>query len=86
LEKPMWDLKQNPSSIAAVFLSSAGSSMIQVKQNRQSLFNNFVRSLPFHLHNEADAAGIMFKLGIIQTLLSWRGIAVHFLSFRVTNK
>jgi hypothetical protein len=41
--------------------------MQQVDEQAKRLLDDRVRPLPFDVHDEADAAGVVFVLGIVET-------------------
>ena len=42
--------------------------MIQILEDRQGLLHNCVRFSPFDVHDETNAACIVFESGVIETL------------------
>ena len=47
----------------------ARTAMIQVDQNLQPLLDEVVGLAPLHMHHDPDAAGVVFKLRIVEPLL-----------------
>ena len=52
--------------------------MVQIDEDRQPLLDDFVRFLPLHLTDEADAAGVVLELRIIKALLGGESVISHF--------
>src|ERR1041384_4998385 len=64
----MWHLQQHTSAVAGVYFGAAGTAMIKVLQDFDALLQNAVRLASLHVHNEANAAGIVFELWIVKPL------------------
>ena len=73
----MRHLEQNARAVARVRLTSARAAMIEVHQNRQRLLDDFVRALALHLADKADAARVVLKLWIVESLFFRRAVVGH---------
>ena len=67
-EKGMRDLDENARPIARIGIAPAGSTMSEVDQNLDSLEDDVVAFLAGDISHESDAAGIVLKLRVIETL------------------
>jgi hypothetical protein len=61
-------LNQNAGAVARIGLAPARTAMLQIDQDLQRLTNDVVRATPLHVHDEADATGVMLHLRVVQTL------------------
>ena len=43
--------------------------MVKIHQDLKTLFDQVVRFVPLHVHDETDTAGVVFKTWIIEPLL-----------------
>ena len=68
-EKLMRHLNENARAIAGVDLAATRAAMIEIHQDLQALLDEIMRLLALDVGDEADAAGVLFKLRIIQALL-----------------
>jgi hypothetical protein len=64
-------LHQNAGAVAGVRFAAAGAAMLEIAKKLKSLGDNRMRSLPFEMHDEANAAGGLLVLGIVQALTRW---------------
>jgi hypothetical protein len=62
-------LQQNARSIPRIGLGTDRAPVGQVDQNRQPLLHNRVGLRSFHMDNEADTAGIVLELRVVEPLL-----------------
>jgi hypothetical protein len=46
--------------------------MEQVDEERQRLLDDGVRTAPFHMHDEPDAARIVLVSGVVKSLFRWQ--------------
>ena len=67
-EKLMRYLYENPCAVAALGIGAFGTTVLQIFQNRQSLVYDIIGFFSFHINDEANAAGIVFKCRIVQPL------------------
>ena len=82
LEKTMGHLQQHAGAIARVGFAAAGAAVVEILQDLERLQQNLVGLAAFHVHDKADAAGIVLKLRIVKSLLGrpaghfrmWRGV------------
>jgi hypothetical protein len=70
-EKRVRHLHENSRAVAGILLAAAGAAMIEIFENCQRLVYDLVRLFAFDVDHEPDAAGIVFKSGIIESLLRW---------------
>ena len=68
LEKEMGHLQENPRAVAGIGFATAGAAMVQVPQHLQRLLNDLVGFRSLDVHHESNAAGIVFKPGIVKAL------------------
>ena len=54
--------------VDALGIGAFGTTVLQIFQNRQSLVYDIIGFFSFHIDDEANAAGIVFKCRIVQTL------------------
>ncbi len=67
-EKSVRHLHQDAGAVTGVFLAAAGAAVIEVLQYRERLLDDLVRFFTLDIDDEADAAGIMLKARIVETL------------------
>jgi hypothetical protein len=72
VHKLMGQLQQNARSIPRIGLGTDRAPVGQVQQNRQPLLHNGVGLRSFHMDNEADTAGIVLELRVVEPLLLGR--------------
>jgi hypothetical protein len=72
LEERMRHLQQDAGAVAGVDLAAAGAAMVEVLQDLDALLDDGVRFLALDVHDEADAAGVMLELRVIEALLCRR--------------
>ena len=77
-EEPVGELEQDARAVASVDLAAAGASVVEVHQDGEGLLDDIMRTLALHLANEADAAGVMLKLGVVKTLFFGKSGILHF--------
>jgi hypothetical protein len=65
------NLQRYASSITRVCLAAFRAAMLQVHQNLKGFPHDIVRFATGHIDNKADAAAIVFELGIVQSVLQW---------------
>ncbi len=70
LEEAVRHLHQNARSIPCVAFASTGPAMAKIGENIQGLSDNIVGFSSSDVHHETHSAGFMFKLGIVETLLT----------------
>jgi hypothetical protein len=68
LQKVVGGLEENAGPIAGVGFGAGGSAMAEVGQDGQGVADDGVGLLPFNVDDEADAAGVALKLGIVEAL------------------
>jgi hypothetical protein len=74
----MRELEQDARAVAGIHFATTGAAVIQVHQNGQGLLNNIMGSFALHLTDEADAAGVMFELRVVETLFLGKSGIIHF--------
>ena len=62
-------LHQDARAVAAVLLAAARAAVVHVLQHLQRIGDDRVRRLALHVADEPDAAGVVFKARIVQSLL-----------------
>lgn len=67
-EKTVRYLHQDAGAVTALGVGSLGSAVLQVFQYRQRIVDRVIGFFPFDIGDDADAAGIVFKLGMVQPL------------------
>src|SRR5580698_6723028 len=65
----MGHLQQHAGTVAGVDLTAAGAAMIQVAQGLGGVLQNLVGLAALYVDNEANSAGIVLKLRIVEALL-----------------
>ena len=65
-QEPVRHLHHDAGAVAGVDLAAARAAMREVHQHLQRLADDVVRFAAFHVHDEADAAGVMLVLRIVQ--------------------
>jgi hypothetical protein len=71
LEEGVRHLHEDAGAVAGVDLAAAGAAMVEVLEDLDALLDDGVRFLALDVHDEADAAGVMLELRVIEALL-WR--------------
>ena len=74
----MRHLHQNPRPVSGVGFAAAGAPVVEVQQDCQCLLDNFVGFVTLHVYNKSDSASIVLELRIVQALLLWQSVVVHF--------
>ena len=64
---------QDAGAVAGVDLAAAGAAMIEVLEDLDALLDDGVRFAALDVHDEADAAGVMLELRVIEALLRRAG-------------
>jgi hypothetical protein len=64
----MRDLNQDTSAVTRVILASAGASMIEVYQRRQTVADQLMGFSSFQINNESHAATVVFVIWVIKAL------------------
>src|SRR4030095_15952612 len=67
-EKLVRYLKKNSGAVAGVFLGAGSSTVLQTQKNRDCLFDNAMRFVPFYVSNKADTTSIALVARIVKTL------------------
>src|SRR5688572_3310574 len=65
----MRHLQENARAVTGVDLAAARAAMIEVLEDLDALLDDGIRFAALDVHDEADAAGIVLELGVIQALL-----------------
>ena len=65
-------LGQDPGSVAGVRVAALGAPVIQVPQDGQCLRHDLVAPAAWEVSNEADAAGVVLKAAVVESLASRR--------------
>ena len=65
----MGHLQQHAGTVAGIGFATAGAAMVEVDQDLQALLNQVMGLAPLDVRHEPDAAGLVFKLRIIEPLL-----------------
>ncbi len=68
-KKQVRDLNEDTSPVTRVGFTAAGSTVPEVIKNSERLLNDFVGFLALDVGHKTDAAGIVFKLRVVQALL-----------------
>ncbi len=76
-EEAVRHLHQDARAVARVLLRAAGAAMLEIGQNRQRLLDGGVRAAPLDVDDKADAAGVVFEGGIVETLLGREAKGSH---------
>ena len=69
-EKLVRELDEDAGTVAGIDLGAAGAAVVQVAQDLQPVLDHLVRLAAFHVHDEADAAGIVLEPRIVKALLA----------------
>ena len=75
-------LQEDAGAVAGIGFTAAGAAMVEVDQDGQRLLDDLVGLFPLDVGDEADAAGIVFELGIVEPLLFGCSIVFHLVTFR----
>jgi len=70
-------LQKNPGTVSGIRFTAAGAAVVQIDKNLQRLADDLVGFFPFNVDNEADAAGIVLKLRIVEALFNWWSVFFH---------
>ena len=65
----MWDLQKDPGPIAGIGFTTRGAAMFEIPEYFERLFDDFSRTPPFDIDDKAHPTRIMFKLGVVESLL-----------------
>ncbi|GBD35799.1 hypothetical protein HRbin36_00914 [bacterium HR36] len=63
----MRKLQQDASTVARIFLTTAGASVFEIQEDLDRLAHQVMRPAVFHIHNETDTASIVFVPGMVKT-------------------
>src|SRR5262249_769033 len=69
LDEGVRDLEEDARAVAGVLLAAAGAAVLQVDEDLHGLADEVARFAPLEVHDEADAAGVVFVLRVVQALL-----------------
>src|SRR6516165_7162720 len=83
-EKAVRQLQKNPRAVAGVGLAAAGAPVAEVREHANRLGDDVVRFASFQIDHEADAAGVVLILGIIQALFGRKPVHVAPFFLRAT--
>ena len=64
----MGDLDQDARAVAGVVLAAAGAAVVEVDQGREAVADELVRLPPLEVDDEADAAGVVLVLRVVEAL------------------
>jgi hypothetical protein len=78
-KKGVGNLNQNTRPVTGIVLGSLRPAVVEVNQNGQALAHDFIGFFSFDAGHEPDAAGIMLKSRVVQTLLGWVSLYSHIL-------
>src|SRR6185369_13205512 len=68
LEKFVGRLNEDAGAVAGIGFAAAGAAMVEVQKDLEGLLDDCVRLAAFNIDDEADSAGIVFKLRVIKAL------------------
>lgn len=68
-EELVRELNQDARAVARVRLAATRAAMVEVDENLDALLDDLVGLLALHVHDEADAAGIVLELRVVKSLL-----------------
>ena len=68
LEEGVRNLHQNAGAVAGARIGANRATMLEIAQNVERVGDDLVRLLALDVGDEADAAGILFQAGIVETL------------------
>ena len=71
-EKLVRHLQENARAVTGVGLAAGGAAVIEVGEHLERIGDDLMRFPALHIDDEADAAGIMLKRGIVEALLAGR--------------
>ncbi len=77
LEEGVWHLEENARAVAGVLLATARAAVLQVEQNLDGLLDQVVRFAVLEVGDEADAAGVVLVVGVVQPLLGGVSVRSH---------
>ena len=66
--KSVWNLNQNPGTVAGVFLRTCSTTMLEVNKCLNSFVNNVAAFVTVHIRNKRDATSVMLKGWVVKTL------------------
>ena len=70
-------LNQDTGTISSIWLTAAGTAMIQINQYLKCLPDYLVGFLPLYIDNKTDAARVMLELRIVEALFCWWSVVFH---------
>ncbi len=65
-EEPVRDLNQDAGAVSRVGFAAAGAAVLEVDEHLERVPDNRVRAMALHVHDEADAAGVMLVPGVVE--------------------
>ena len=68
----MRHLQQDAGAVAGVDLAATRAAMVEVLEDLDALLDDGVRFAALDVHDEADAAGVMLELRVVEALLRGR--------------
>src|SRR6185369_7912206 len=75
--KAVRNLDQEAGAIGKLGIPTHRAAVREVAQHRESLLDDGVRLPPLDVRYEADAAGVVLVLGVVETLGLWAHAATH---------
>ena len=74
-QKGVRHLQEHAGAVAGIGLAAGGATMVEVFENLDRLAQDLVRRAALHVHDEADAAGVVLKPRVVEALLGRAGVA-----------
>ena len=77
VEELVGGLDEKAGAVAGVDLGAAGAAMVEVGERLDRLLHDHVGTVPLEVHEEANAAGVVLKAGVVKALLRGPGMRGH---------
>ncbi len=68
----MRPLHQDARAVARVHFAAARAAVVEIRQNRQPLLDDFVGLPAFDVDDKSYATGVVLELRVVETLFGWR--------------
>jgi len=75
-------LQEDSGAITRIGFTAAGAAMIQIDEYGQCLLDDLVGLCALHVDDESHAAGVVFELGIVESLLFGCSVVFHLGTFK----
>ncbi len=67
-QEGVWHLQQDAGAVAGVRVTTGSTSMVEIAQHGEALFDQFMTASTTDIHDETDPAGVVLECGVVQAL------------------